>query len=282
MVGSLKLSSSIPSNSEYQDPTETSKQSIRTHYLGHVTSYQPVRDQSRFLPKTYNTNITQGLFGDVSHIAFHPVAEGLLLAAEGSCTSLYDITTQRKALTLSNPSPICRPSPFLLPLSPPFLQALTLPDAPATTVSWSYDGRMACCTDKSGVIRVVDVRAGRETASALLMDQHKDVQHCWLGVDKILLAGYKNKERCFKTVSVGSLSSEISTLSHGRGSGNPFSLWDEDTRMVFLYAKGNHGFTYAEIGDTIANTVTNTDAWARRALFLRFAANTDALSITLT
>eukprot|EP00116_Pleurobrachia_bachei_P008425 sb/3468687/ len=35
-----------------QEPTETSKQPIRTRYLGHVTSCQPIRDQysSRFLP----------------------------------------------------------------------------------------------------------------------------------------------------------------------------------------------------------------------------------------
>eukprot|EP00116_Pleurobrachia_bachei_P016619 sb/3476881/ len=30
---------------EFQEPTETSKQPIRTRYLGHVTGYQPIRDQ---------------------------------------------------------------------------------------------------------------------------------------------------------------------------------------------------------------------------------------------
>ena len=30
---------------EGQEPTETSKQLIITHYLGHVTGYQPIRDQ---------------------------------------------------------------------------------------------------------------------------------------------------------------------------------------------------------------------------------------------
>eukprot|EP00116_Pleurobrachia_bachei_P017387 sb/3477649/ len=29
-----------------QEPTETSKQPIRTRYLSHVTSYQPIRDQN--------------------------------------------------------------------------------------------------------------------------------------------------------------------------------------------------------------------------------------------
>ena len=28
-----------------QEPTDTSKQPIRTRYLGHVTVYQPIRDQ---------------------------------------------------------------------------------------------------------------------------------------------------------------------------------------------------------------------------------------------
>eukprot|EP00116_Pleurobrachia_bachei_P018776 sb/3479038/ len=30
---------------EHQEPTETSKQPIRTCYLGHVIGYQPIRDQ---------------------------------------------------------------------------------------------------------------------------------------------------------------------------------------------------------------------------------------------
>ena len=29
----------------HQEPTDTSKQPIRTRYLGHVTGYQPIRDQ---------------------------------------------------------------------------------------------------------------------------------------------------------------------------------------------------------------------------------------------
>jgi len=31
-----------------QEPTETSQQPIRTRYLGHVTGYQPIRDQYVF------------------------------------------------------------------------------------------------------------------------------------------------------------------------------------------------------------------------------------------
>eukprot|EP00116_Pleurobrachia_bachei_P011840 sb/3472102/ len=31
--------------SDYQEPTETSKQPIKTRYLGHVTGNQPIRDQ---------------------------------------------------------------------------------------------------------------------------------------------------------------------------------------------------------------------------------------------
>ena len=30
---------------KHQEPTESSKQPIRTRYLGHVTGYQPIRDQ---------------------------------------------------------------------------------------------------------------------------------------------------------------------------------------------------------------------------------------------
>eukprot|EP00116_Pleurobrachia_bachei_P004245 sb/3464507/ len=35
-----------------QEPTKTSKQPIKTRYLGHMTSYQPIRDQYRSVPDT--------------------------------------------------------------------------------------------------------------------------------------------------------------------------------------------------------------------------------------
>eukprot|EP00116_Pleurobrachia_bachei_P004481 sb/3464743/ len=37
-------------NPSFQEPTDTSKQPIRTRYLGHVTGYQPIRDQYFLLP----------------------------------------------------------------------------------------------------------------------------------------------------------------------------------------------------------------------------------------
>eukprot|EP00116_Pleurobrachia_bachei_P012567 sb/3472829/ len=32
-------------NNDFREPTDTRKQSIRSRYLGHVTGYQPIRDQ---------------------------------------------------------------------------------------------------------------------------------------------------------------------------------------------------------------------------------------------
>eukprot|EP00116_Pleurobrachia_bachei_P010115 sb/3470377/ len=43
----------------HQEPTETSKQPIRTRYLGHVTGYQPIRDQYfliRSVPVTHSSH----------------------------------------------------------------------------------------------------------------------------------------------------------------------------------------------------------------------------------
>eukprot|EP00116_Pleurobrachia_bachei_P013320 sb/3473582/ len=49
------------------EPTETSKQPIRTRYLGHVTGYQPIRDQYfliRSVPDPHSPSLLhQGLFG---------------------------------------------------------------------------------------------------------------------------------------------------------------------------------------------------------------------------
>eukprot|EP00116_Pleurobrachia_bachei_P018899 sb/3479161/ len=48
-----------------QEPTETSKQPIRTRFLGHVTGYQPIRDQS-FLIQSVAVEARRPLGGQTS------------------------------------------------------------------------------------------------------------------------------------------------------------------------------------------------------------------------
>ena len=56
-------------------------------------------------------------------------------------------------------------------------------------------------------------------------------------MDKLVFAGYKNRDRVFQSVDMSNLSSVISTLRLGAGSGVPHVKYDHDTRMLFLYAK---------------------------------------------
>ena len=51
-----------------------------------------------------------------------------------------------------------------------------------------------------------------------------------------------------QTVDISDLARVISSLSYGGGSGNPFVKFDYDTRMMFCYAKGDHRYTYCEVG----------------------------------
>ena len=45
-----------PRSTNYQEPTDTSKQPIITHYLGHVTGYQPIRGPGTWGPANYLIN----------------------------------------------------------------------------------------------------------------------------------------------------------------------------------------------------------------------------------
>ena len=81
------------------------------------------------------------------------------------------------------------------------------------------------------------MRSGSCIASAKLYSPHKDLHHEWLGVDKLVLAGFKGRDRVFQTVDISDLSNAISTIDLGTGSGTPFVKYDHDTRMMFLYAK---------------------------------------------
>ena len=42
--GKLKITREVDGG-KIEEPTESSKQPIRARYLGHVTGYQPIRDQ---------------------------------------------------------------------------------------------------------------------------------------------------------------------------------------------------------------------------------------------
>eukprot|EP00116_Pleurobrachia_bachei_P018048 sb/3478310/ len=45
-----------------KEPTETSKQPIRTLYLGHLTGYQPIRDQDFLIRSVPATHVLSELF----------------------------------------------------------------------------------------------------------------------------------------------------------------------------------------------------------------------------
>ncbi|XP_063684401.1 coronin-B-like [Bolinopsis microptera] len=160
--------------------------------------------------------------GEVHMTRFHPVAANLVLIADHTHLRLYDISTQKQ---------------------------LYSEERSCSTVSWSYDGSLACAASKSGEVSILDIRKRNAIATATLFDSGKDVNHEWLGVDKLVLAGYKNRDRVFQSVDMSNLSSVISTLRLGAGSGVPHVKYDHDTRMLFLYAKGDHGFTYCEVGN---------------------------------
>eukprot|EP00116_Pleurobrachia_bachei_P012611 sb/3472873/ len=75
-----------------QEPTETSKQPIRTRYLGHVTGYQPIKrqyllirsvpamgDLSKLVPglrSSFQSITKEGLEGDKSHTKINLRPEG--------------------------------------------------------------------------------------------------------------------------------------------------------------------------------------------------------------
>eukprot|EP00116_Pleurobrachia_bachei_P005031 sb/3465293/ len=57
----------------YQEPTETSKQPIRARYLGHVTGYQPIRDQHFLIRSVYSRT---PIYRDPRGKPFCPVNRG--------------------------------------------------------------------------------------------------------------------------------------------------------------------------------------------------------------
>lgn len=175
---------------------------------------------------TMTCTTTLNVSEQVHMTRFHPVAENLLLSAEHDKVRVYDILREKEVF--------CSPD--------------SLRDLQCSTVSWSYDGKLACAAGKSGQISVIDVRSGSCIASAKLYSPHKDLHHEWLGVDKLVLAGFKGRDRVFQTVDISDLSNAISSIDLGTGSGTPFVKYDHDTRMMFLYAKGDHGYSYCEVG----------------------------------
>eukprot|EP00116_Pleurobrachia_bachei_P017069 sb/3477331/ len=69
-----------------QEPTETSKQPIRTRYLCHVTGYQPIKDQYFLIRSVSTQRDTYAVVGSTSY-SHCPLSASLVLSWTAGCPS---------------------------------------------------------------------------------------------------------------------------------------------------------------------------------------------------
>eukprot|EP00116_Pleurobrachia_bachei_P004707 sb/3464969/ len=93
-VKGAQIIDNVPNLISFQEPTDTSKQPIRTRYLGHVTGYQPIRDQY-FLIRSVPVS-----FLISSYILSHKQTNGVTKAISDTCsyycTSIDNMTRPKQ------------------------------------------------------------------------------------------------------------------------------------------------------------------------------------------
>eukprot|EP00116_Pleurobrachia_bachei_P016308 sb/3476570/ len=93
--------------SNWQEPTDTSKQPIRTCYLGHVTGYHPIRDQYFLIRSVPANRDPTSLPG--TNTSKQPIRNLYL----GRLTGCQPIRHQHFGRLLSSPLPLIRPGLML-------------------------------------------------------------------------------------------------------------------------------------------------------------------------
>lgn len=169
---------------------------------------------------------TDGRRADLLH--FHPIADCLLTASFGQSIRLYDILHQRHLYTAD-----CHPD---------HVQSFT----------WRGDGSCLASTCRDAALRVIDPRAGHVTDTLTdCTGSRGDSRVVWLGLsDQLVISGFDNmRHRMITLRDVRRLDTPVHSLTLDHGSNAITTLFDDDTKMLFLVGKGASSFCPVEVVD---------------------------------
>ncbi|CAI5445464.1 unnamed protein product [Caenorhabditis angaria] len=163
----------------------------------------------------------------VNTLAWHPVANNLLLTAGGeNVMFLWNVGTGEALLEISgHPDQIW-------------------------SINFNYDGSQFVTTCKDKKIRILDSHTGAVVSEGVGHEGVKPQKAIFVKDGLILTTGFtKRSERLYALRAPEDLSTPIVEEELDTSNGVIFPFWDEDTGIVYLVGKGDCAIRYYEINN---------------------------------
>ncbi|GBN78735.1 Coronin-7, partial [Araneus ventricosus] len=187
----------------------------------------------RITENTLNSNVPSNPEVDilasnkVEVIKFHPQADCIVSAVEGSAIHLYDINKSQSVFADSSHEDIVQ------------------------SISWRHSGDILASTGRDKKLRLWDPRDPSNNQVADSHSNNRDSRVVWLGdTEQLLTTGFgSGREREVLLRDVRKLHEPVASYSGDSSLGVYIPLFDPDTNMLFLIAKADTALSFWEVLD---------------------------------
>ncbi|KAJ2823553.1 Coronin-like protein crn1 [Coemansia erecta] len=161
----------------------------------------------------------------VGHVAWNPVAEGVLAASSSDNTvRIWDVWAQRVQTTLAG-----------------FGDAVM-------SIAWSPDGALLAATCRDKKLRIFDARTGQVQHEAAGHTGIKGSRVVWLGPTRLVTTGFSRTSG--REVWVWSAELEaVARMDVDMSAGMLMPFYDAGTRVLYVAGKGDGNIRYYEFAD---------------------------------
>ncbi|CAM1316049.1 CORO7 (predicted) [Pycnogonum litorale] len=163
----------------------------------------------------------------VENVVFNPAAEFILASSSFTTVKVWDLTKQQEIYVSDDLEDQCY------------------------GIDWKDDGSLIVSVCKDQQMRILDPRADKIVQQCQSHASPKDSRVVWIGdTEKILTTGCNTMRQREVTVrDIRNLNSPLTEISLDLASGALMPLFDADTNMLFLAAKGENTILFWELSN---------------------------------
>ncbi|CAG0916716.1 unnamed protein product [Notodromas monacha] len=168
----------------------------------------------------------------VEAVKFNSACDFLLTASAGDSIQIIDLVHQKQIQDINGE--FC---------------------GPVNSMDWNVTGSELALIDQQCRIIVTDPRRKAKGSTHIIdtsLVPNKEAHIVWLADAKLLVTGFdKSRQRVASVHDLKNPSSAVGSTDFGTGIGSLVPLYDSDTEMLFLSARGETGISFAEIASNV-------------------------------
>ncbi|KAJ2470498.1 Coronin-like protein crn1, partial [Coemansia sp. RSA 2320] len=163
----------------------------------------------------------------VGHVAWNPVAEGVLAVASSDHTvRIWDVGQKTVRVTLQG-----------------FKDSIM-------SIAWSNDGALLAATCRDKRLRVFDARSGQVVQEGAGHLGVKGSRVVWVGADRLATTGFsRTSDRELYLWDAGNLDKPLSKTTVDMSAGMLMPFYDAGSQMLYVAGKGDGNIRYYEFAD---------------------------------